>query len=66
MTKKLLIHIEKLQISDKFFKLVIIQNFPLNLNKKINYKTLLKINNNINKFETFKSLTKYHLKMHKL
>ena len=35
---------KNLQISDKFFKLIIIQNFPLNLNKKINYKTLLKIN----------------------
>lgn len=35
---------KNLNISDKFFKLIIIQNFPLNLNKKINYKTLLKIN----------------------
>ena len=45
MTKKLLnSYLKKnLQISDKFFKLIIIQNFPLNLNKKINYKTLLKI-----------------------
>lgn len=35
---------KNLQISDKLFKLIIIQNFPLNLNKKINYKTLSKIN----------------------
>ena len=34
---------KNLLISDKFFKLIIIQNFPLSLNKKINYKELIKI-----------------------